>query len=183
MIEFDPNTIGTLVVPLIRLGVDFSDKFLKQKRNSEKNLNTEPNSIDNNRKAAWELYVEMNTRIITQPLHPKHGDEKTALKSVYSLFKTTRDILKEAGPGCVELSEVAFAVLNQKVRPFTTKWHRKKLKGAFKSKAKCAKFRKELVVLQEVLSAYSVVLAKMAGIEDPTNQSKGNIECKREIVC
>ena len=84
------------------------------------------------------MYVEMNSRIITQPLHPKHGDEKTALKSIYSLFKTTRGILKKSGPGCVELSEVAFAVLNQKVRPFTAKWHRKELKGAFKSKAKCA---------------------------------------------
>ena len=152
-------TFGLLVSPLSKLGLSFAKKRINKIFKVKKKTKT----------AAWELYVEMNTRIITQPLHPKHGDEKTALKSVYSLFKTTRDILKEAGPGCVELSEVAFAVLNQKVRPFTTKWHRKKLKGAFKSKAKCAKFRKELVVLQEVLSAYSVVLAKMAGIEDPTN--------------
>ena len=42
--------------------------------------------------AAWDLYVEMLTRIVTQPLPAKTGDEKTALESVYSLFPTTRGI-------------------------------------------------------------------------------------------
>ena len=40
--------------------------------------------------AAWELYVEMLTRIVTQPLPTEAGDEKTALASVYSLFPTTK---------------------------------------------------------------------------------------------
>ena len=38
------------------------------------------------RDAAWELYIEMLTRIVTQPLPVEAGDEKTALDSVYSLF-------------------------------------------------------------------------------------------------
>ena len=36
------------------------------------------------RNAAWESYVEMLTRIVTQPLPADVGDEQTALDSVYS---------------------------------------------------------------------------------------------------
>ena len=39
--------------------------------------------------AAWELYIEMLTRITTQALPAEEGDEQTALDSVYSLFRTT----------------------------------------------------------------------------------------------
>ena len=158
---FELGTFGFLVGPLSKLGVSFTKKRLKAALNSN----------DIRKKAAWDLYVEMKTRITTQPLDPKHGDEKTALRSVYSLFKTTRGILKKYGPDCSEFSEIALAVLNQKVRPFTARWHRKKLKGAFKSKTKCAKFRKELASLQKVLRAYTVVLAKMAGVENTKNLS------------
>ncbi|MGX8699157.1 MAG: hypothetical protein ACSW8F_04410, partial [bacterium] len=49
----------------------------------------------NDKEAAWEMYVEMITRIVTQPLPREDGDEKTALDSVYSLFPITRQILKE----------------------------------------------------------------------------------------
>ena len=171
MMEFDPNTVGGLVYPLLKLGVDFGSGFLKEKLNPEKNADTEATPIDNNRKAAWDLYVEMETRITTQPLHPKHGDEKTALDSVYSLFQTTREILLKQGPDCVVFAKIAIEILNQKVRPFTAKWYRKSLKGAFKKEAACVKFRQELEGLQEVLHAYTRTLAVMAGIEDITSLS------------
>ena len=58
-------------------------------------LEAEFNPKDDDRYAAWELYVEMLTRITTQPLDNKHGNEKTALDSVFSLFPTTREILKK----------------------------------------------------------------------------------------
>ena len=182
MMEFDPNTVGALVVLLTKFKVLFDETFLKKKWNPEKNADTEPNPIDNapntgatpvdnNRKAAWDLYVEMETRITTQPLHPKHGDEKTALDSVYSLFQTTREILLKQGPDCVVFAKIAIEILNQKVRPFTAKWHRKSLKGAFKKESACVKFRQELEALQEVLHAYTRTLAVMAGIEDITSLS------------
>ncbi len=172
MIEFDPNMIGALVVPLIRLGVDFSDKFLRQERNPEKNSNAESNPTDNNRKAAWDLYVEMVTRITTQPLDPEHGDEKAALDSIYSLFQTTREILLKQGPDCVVFAKIAIEILNQKVRPFTAKWHRKSLAGAFDDPDECTEFRAELEVLQELLRAYTCTLAVLAGIEDITHLSE-----------
>jgi len=40
-----------------------------------------------------ELYVEPLTRIATQPLPDRDGDEKTALDSGHSLFGTTREIV------------------------------------------------------------------------------------------
>ena len=168
MMDLDPNTIADLVAPLVKLGVVFSETFFKKEQNPEKNLNTESNLIDNNRKAAWDLYVEMETRITTQPLHPKHGDEKTALNSVYSLFQTTREILLAQGPDCVVFAKIAIEILNQKVRPFTAKWHRKSLKGAFDKPDECTKFRTELESLQEILVAYTRTLAVLAGIEDIT---------------
>src|SRR5438876_4543781 len=55
--------------------------------------------IDVERRAAWKLYVELNTRIATQPLRPSEGLLREALSSLYAIFGITRDILKEAGPG------------------------------------------------------------------------------------
>ena len=44
--------------------------------------------------AAWELYIELLTRITTQPLEQEDGDEEIALKSVYSIFPLTREVIK-----------------------------------------------------------------------------------------
>ena len=72
---------------------------------------------DADREAAWELYIEMLTRIVTQPLPSEVGDEQTALDSVYSLFATTREILRRRGRDTIGFSKVAIPVLNQVVRP------------------------------------------------------------------
>lgn len=119
--------------------------------------------------AAWELYIEMLTRIITKPLPAEVGDEKTALDSVYSLFPTTREILRRHGRKTIEFSKVAIPVLNQIVRPFTAKWHRESLSGAFDVKTKRQEFRIELAALQMQLRNYNRLLAEIAGVEDLTD--------------
>ena len=116
---------------------------------------------ETDRDAAWELYVEMLTRIVTQPLPAGVGDEQTALDSVYSLFPTTREILRRRGQGATEFSKVAIPVLNQVVRPFTAKWHRESLAGAFDDEAKRKEFREELESLQEELRNYNRMLAEV----------------------
>ena len=121
------------------------------------------------RNAAWELYIEMLTRIATQPLPTEAGDEKTALDSVYSLFGITRQILKRHGPGTIEFSKVAIPVLNQVVRPFTAKWHKKSLEGALDQESQRAAFRSELQMLQRSLRKYNALLAHVAGVEDLTD--------------
>ncbi len=124
---------------------------------------------DHDKNAAWDLYVEMLTRIATQPLPTIHGSEDQALASVYSLFPTTREILRRRGPSTIEFSKIAIPVLNQVVRPFTAKWHRESLVGAFDDPARCIEFRQELASLQVHLRNYNRLLASIADVEDLTD--------------
>ena len=128
---------------------------------------------ENDRDAAWELYIEMLTRIVTQPLPAGSGDERAALDSVYSLFPTTRAILRRQGRNALQFSKVAIPVLNQVVRPFTAKWHGESLAGAFDDPARRALFRAELTLLQEDLRNYNRLLANIAGVEDLTELEQG----------
>lgn len=123
---------------------------------------------DEDKAAAWALYIELLTRITTQPLPEEHGDEKTALASVHNLFPLTREIIKSNGRHCIEFTKIAIVVLNQIVRPFTAKWHKKSLAGAFENPVEAKAFRQELIVLQGKLRQYTKMLADMAGVEDLT---------------
>lgn len=127
----------------------------------------QPNDPD--RGAAWDLYIELLTRITTQYLAPDTGDEKTALDSVYALFPLTREILKKHGSGAGEFAKIAIPVLNQIIRPFTAKWHRLSLAKAFESPTQCAQFRTELAELQGKLRNYTQALAAMAAVDDLTS--------------
>jgi hypothetical protein len=131
-------------------------------------LESEYDPRDPDRDAAWDLYVELLTRITTQHLAPADGDEKTALASVYSIFSLTREILKKHGSGAGEFAKLAIPVLNQVIRPFTAKWHRQSVAGAFADATRCGEFRAELAALQVTLRAYTRALAAMADVEDLT---------------
>lgn len=132
-------------------------------------LAMEWNPSEPDKKAAWELYIELLTRISTQILDTTHGDEQTALESIYSLFPTTRQIIKENGRDCFEFSKLAIVILNQKIRPFTAKWHKVSVNEGFQNKEKCKLFRDELSELQVVLKIYTQMLGEMAGVEDLTH--------------
>lgn len=131
-------------------------------------LETEWNPSDPDKDAAWDLYIELLTRITTQHLQPDHGDEKSALDSIHSLFSITRQIIKDNGRDCIEFAKIAIIVLNQIVRPFTAKWHKLSVAGAFDDEQKCAEFRSELTILQKELRKYTSALAGIAGVEDLT---------------
>ena len=132
-------------------------------------FNVELSFKDNDRKAAWELYIEMMTRVIVQPLPSEWGDERTALDSIYSLFKTTRKVLRQGGRDTTEISKVVIPVLNQVVRPFTTKWHKESLTGTFSDEDKREEFRDDLRELQKNMRKYSQMLAEIAEVEDLTD--------------
>ena len=123
---------------------------------------------DPDRAAAWELYIELLTRVTTQYLPPDHGEEATALESVHSIFKETRSILRTQGSGCGEFAKLAIPVLNQIVRPFTAKWHRLSVGGELAKKQRCREFRVDLAKLQSELRNYTRALAAMANVEDLT---------------
>jgi len=124
------------------------------------------------KKAAWELYIELITRTTTQNLPDDHGIEITALESVHRIFDLTREIIKENGRKCFEFTKIAIVVLNQVIRPFTAKWHKLSSEGAFNDKKQCKKFRKELAALQVDLRKYTQMLSDMAGVEDLTDLEK-----------
>ncbi|GID90684.1 hypothetical protein Adi01nite_00960 [Amorphoplanes digitatis] len=97
------------------------------------------------RKAAWEIYVEMVTRIGVVELRPDDGSLREALTSMYSLFDATRKILREGGPSLasprrrpamrllggrsrqstpgLSLGAIALAILNGAIRPVLARWH------------------------------------------------------------
>jgi hypothetical protein len=86
---------------------------------------------DAERDAAWELYVELVTRIAVVPLAPGHGILREALTSLYQLFGVTREILRKYGPavarrpseGDYRFGHLAIWMLNAALRPVLAKWH------------------------------------------------------------
>ena len=131
-------------------------------------LDMDWNPKDADKDAAWELYTELLTRITTQELKIQHGDEHTALESVFKIFGLTREIIKHHGRDCIEFTKIAVVVLNQIIRPFTAKWHRLSVSKAFDNEKQCENFRDELSQLQKELRIYTKMLSDMAGVEDLT---------------
>jgi hypothetical protein len=139
---------------------------LKKLKINLKFLEMEWEPQESDREAAWELYVEMLTRIVTQPLPEEQGSEESALESVHQLFPLTREILKRKGRDCIGFTKIAVIVLNQLVRPFTTKWHTKLAEQGQSGNNNRLEFRRELVELQEDLRQYAKTLAELAQVED-----------------
>ena len=80
--------------------------------------------------AAWEMHVELATRVGVQFLRPDEGLLRDALSSLHAVFAITRDILHRYGPavarpknGELSFGSIAVAVLNGSLRPFLSKWH------------------------------------------------------------
>lgn len=71
--------------------------------------------------------MELVTRVAVQSLHPQEGLVREAMNSLYSLFGSTREILRKAGPKVGashdSVGGIAIAVLNNGLRPFLSKWH------------------------------------------------------------
>ncbi|TDU74924.1 hypothetical protein [Streptomyces sp. KS 21] len=87
--------------------------------------------VDLERQAAWELYVELATRVSVVELGEDEGLLREALSSLYTVFATTREILRRYGPavaprvapGKVTFGALAVNVLNLSIRPLLSKWH------------------------------------------------------------
>ena len=153
----------------MNLGDFFTQFHLEKVRLNVPFASVEVSFEESDKDAAWELYVEMLTRIVTQPLPTEAGDEKTALDSIYALFPITREVLRRRGRGAIQFAKVAVPVLNQVVRPFSAKWHKERLAGAFDDPDKRREFREELASLQEDLRNYNRMLTQIAGVEDLTD--------------
>ena len=134
------------------------------------------------RNAAWELYIELVTRIAVQSLAPQEGLVREAMNSLYSLFGSTREILRKAGPKVGASHDfvggIAISVLNNGLRPFLSRWHPLLLeweeqkvdnvspKAHEKAWDKEPTVRDELNVLRQKLSQYADALGAIAGVND-----------------
>jgi len=137
-------------------------------------------SDESQRRAAWELYVELVTRVSVQPLDLDHGLAREALTSLHALFGVTREILRRHGPGVGAVREsvggIAIAVLNQGVRPFLAKWHPALLEWEETRRPGCSvkthernwdqepMLRGELEKLRNQLGKYAKALGKIANV-------------------
>ena len=172
--------LGLLVVLLLRNKTRF--KVKKVSTSLPFGLGqVELESDETMRRAAWSLYVELTTRITTQTLETDQGLLREALNSLYSLFASTRQILREAGPdmgtSLESVGGIAIAVLNLGLRPFLSKWHpalsaweaqRPPSVGSKEHEKKWAeepKLRNELQLLRENLEQYVNALAKVIGVK------------------
>ncbi|MEU3598654.1 hypothetical protein ABZ714_07970 [Streptomyces sp. NPDC006798] len=136
--------------------------------------------------AAWELYVELATRISVVELGEDEGLLREALSSLYTVFGTTREILRRYGPavaprvpaGQVTFGALAVTVLNHCVRPLLSKWH--PLLTAHESLrpehvdpvsherrwARSAELREEIERVRGVMLALADALNEVAGVGD-----------------
>jgi hypothetical protein len=144
----------------------------------------EPNDAE--RQAAWELYIELITRIAVVPLPAGQGLLSEALSSLYSLFATTRDILRRHGPSIAEpkrdaqpnFGYLAVAMLNIAIRPLLARWHPilddwESSRPPGRSRAEHEQewpqgpeLRAELDTVQSVLTSYAHLLATACGVPD-----------------
>ncbi len=135
-------------------------------------------------KAAWELYVELITRIAVVKLKPNEGMLREALNSLQSLFPTTREILRKHGfkiasakkKNGISLGFIAVAILNKIIRPLLAKWHpllhdyehqRKKRISALKHEQKWKRqkeLRNEINKARKILVKYANILEQVIKI-------------------
>lgn len=161
---------------LTKVSVDLKAPFL--------NVKGEWEADENEQQAAWELYVELVTRIAVVGLKPGEGLLRKALSSLLQIFGESRQILRKYGPeiaqpkgeGNLSLGAIAVTVLNSSLRPVLAKWH--PLLMAYESARPPEtspadheaawrhnrELREVLSELQKTIQQYSLLLAKVAGI-------------------
>ena len=147
---------------------------------------------ENERKAAWELYVELATRVSVVELAPSEGLLREALTSLHSLFGTTRDILKRSGPGVaqpkgdgsVSFGQLSVIILNAAIRPVLSKWHplllahesqrTSSLSPTDHEKAweHCGELRAAIQETRAQLVAYADILAQVAEVPSLIHDEK-----------
>ncbi len=106
---------------------------------------------------ARQLLIELRTRIATQELHYRAGDEETAAESLHKLFPRTRELLAKYWEAHAFEIAAEF-LLNRILRPNTARWHRRMVDGAFQDERTRRLFRYELQQLQPKLREFADLL-------------------------
>jgi len=112
-----------------------------------------PHPTPQDTKPAQILAIELETRIATQPLHYRSGDEETAAASLHKVFLKTRDLLSEH-LNAPAFQTAALFFLNHILRPNTARWHRWMVDHKFTDERSRRQFRYELQRLQPHLKEF-----------------------------
>ena len=141
-----------------------------------------PNEAE--RRAAWEMLVELTTRVPVIPLRKNEGLLREALTSLYTLFQETRGVLRAGGAdvavdrqGELSMAVITGHLLNQVIRPVLAYWHpelqRWEAGGAGLPKREhelnwpeYAEFKELLEELRATLIDFARVFAVAAGAEE-----------------
>jgi hypothetical protein len=135
-------------------------------------LDREWQPSDADRAAAWDLYTELRTRVTTQPLHYRAGDEEAALDSLFKLFGLTRDLLHKYQRQCSHFAILSVFMLNGVLRPFTARWHKVKGTGRLANEDGRRDFRHALILLQQKLIPFQRLLGQLAEDENFKEKSE-----------
>ncbi len=142
----------------------------------------EPTECERN--AAWDMYVELVTRIPIAQVKPGESSLQVCLNSLYKLFDETREILRKYGPTVARArseGQISFGFLSVKVldiilRPFLVKWYpllidyectRKGNISAWEYERKWAKYeelKKGLSEIRDALLQYAQLLARASEV-------------------
>jgi hypothetical protein len=134
--------------------------------------------------AAWELYIELVTRVSVAGLQEDEGLLRESLSSLYVIFTTTREILRKYGPaiarpkaeGSLSFGYLAIQILNYSLRPVLATWHpllldhehtRHPATSVFEHERKwnrAAELRQVLNDTRVVLQDYTTILAQVANV-------------------
>lgn len=128
-------------------------------------------------KVAWKLFVEIITRVATQPLAEGQGLAREALDSLHGLFGTTRTLLAGMNPSPLgegfTVEQLAVLMLNRELRPFLSEWHPglKRFEEESAAAKTCgvwdreAELRRELNGLSQRLLAYGRSFGHLAEVK------------------
>lgn len=149
------------------------------------------------RQIAWELYVELSTRIATLPL--EQGLLREALSSLHELFLMARLLLRVYSPAVGPLARrdhallgtLMQALLNRVLGPVLMAWHprlkdyedtRPLAVGAYMHEARweyASVLRHELATLRQICIGYAQIFGQIAGVsdtEDSASKPHGDTE-------
>ncbi|MEO6036464.1 MAG: hypothetical protein ABIQ35_14525, partial [Verrucomicrobiota bacterium] len=112
------------------------------------------------REPATQVRVELATRITTQHIHYRSGNEEAAAESVAKLFPIVRELLVVHWQAKA-FEWVALRLLNETIRPYTARWHGWIVEKNFSSEQTRRVFRSELQNLQKELEIYLHAFASL----------------------
>lgn len=139
---------------------------------------------ESERSAAWDMYVEIVTRIPVAFVVPGEGSLQVSLSSTYKIFGATRDILRKYGPevarpraeGQISFGCLSVKVLDLILRPFLLKWYprlteyestKKATESSYDHERKWDCYQElsqELIQIRDALLQYAQLLAQASEV-------------------